>query len=141
MTITEKVAYLKGLADGMELEKEKSKESKLLTAIIGVLEEVGFALEDLEEAAELLNEGLDAVSEDLEDVEEVLFSEDDDCGSGCSCGCDDDDFFEITCPNCGEELMIDEEIMEKGQIVCPKCGDAFALDLIDDDEEDESEEN
>ena len=34
MTITEKVAYLKGLADGLDLDKEPSKEAKLLTKIM-----------------------------------------------------------------------------------------------------------
>ena len=37
MEITEKVAYLKGLAEGMELDTEK-KEGKLLAAIIDVLD-------------------------------------------------------------------------------------------------------
>ncbi|MBP1758282.1 MAG: hypothetical protein H6Q61_531 [Firmicutes bacterium] len=69
MTINEKVAYLKGLADGLELDKEPTKEGKLLKVIIEVLEEIGFALEELEETDQLLSEGLDAVSEDLEDVE------------------------------------------------------------------------
>ena len=81
MTITEQIAYLKGLADGLDLEKEKSKESKMLLAIVDVLDEIGYAIEDLEEAAELLTDGLDVVSEDLEDVESLLFSEDD-------CDCD-----------------------------------------------------
>ena len=87
MTITEKIAYLKGLADGLELEKEKSKESKLLVEMVGILEEIGYAIEDLEEASELLTEGLDVVSEDLEDVETILFSEEE---HGCDCGCDCD---------------------------------------------------
>lgn len=137
MTITEKVAYLKGMADGMELSKETSKESKLLASIIDVLEDVGFSIEDLEEAAELLNEGLDAVSEDLEDVEELLYSEDDDCDCGGHCSCGDDDFFELECPNCGEALSIDEKILEEGQLTCPKCGDSFALDLVDDEDDEE----
>lgn len=146
MTITEKVAYLKGMADGMELDSEKSKESKLIAAIIDVLEEVSFSIEDLEEAAELLNEGLDAVSEDLEDVEDLLFGEDEcDCGDDCSCGCscdnDDDDFFELECPNCGMDLVIDDGVLTSGQITCPNCGDSFALDLVDDDEDEEEETN
>ena len=49
MTITEKVAYLKGLADGLELDKEPSKEGKLIAKIIDILEDVGLAVEDLEE--------------------------------------------------------------------------------------------
>ncbi len=141
MTITEKVAYLKGLADGLDLDKETTKESKLLTNIIDVLEEIGFAIEDLEEASELLNDGLNVVSEDLEDVEEILFGDDDcdcdcDCGGDCSCG-GDDDFFELNCPNCGEELEINEEVLAQGQLTCPKCGNAFALDFVDEDEDDE----
>lgn len=135
MTISEKVAYLKGLADGLDLDKESTKESKLLVAIIDVLEEVGYSIEDMEEACELLNEGLDAVSEDLEDVEDILFSDDDECDCGCDCDCGDDDFFEIDCPNCNEKLVIDENVLEAGQVVCPNCGDAFALDLVDEDEE------
>ena len=47
MTITEKVAYLKGLADGLELDKETSKEAKLLAKVIEVLEDVGLAVEDM----------------------------------------------------------------------------------------------
>lgn len=143
MTITEKVAYLKGMADGMELGKETSKESKMLVAIVDVLEEIGFAVEDLEEAAELLNEGLDAVSEDLEDVENLLLEEGDDCDCDCGCDCDcdeDEDFFELECENCGEPLVIDEEVLVSGKITCAKCGESFALELIDDDEE-EKEEN
>ena len=33
MTISEKVAYLKGLAEGLNLDTEKSKEGKLLSLI------------------------------------------------------------------------------------------------------------
>ena len=76
MEITEKVAYLKGLAEGMELNTEK-KEGKLLAAIIDVLEDIALELSDIEDAQEELGEGLDAVSDDLEDVEDLLYGEDD----------------------------------------------------------------
>ncbi len=56
MTISERVAYLKGLADGMELEKETSKESRMLVEMLCVLEDMGLFMEELEEAAELLND-------------------------------------------------------------------------------------
>ena len=48
MTISEKVAYLKGLADGLDLQEKPSKEGKLIAKIIDILEDVGFAVEDLE---------------------------------------------------------------------------------------------
>ena len=37
MTISEKVAYLKGLADGLDLQEKPSKEGKLIAKIIGLL--------------------------------------------------------------------------------------------------------
>ena len=39
MTISEKVAYLKGLAEGLNLDVEKSKEGKLISVMIGILED------------------------------------------------------------------------------------------------------
>lgn len=120
MTISEKVAYVKGLFDGMELDTEKSKEAKLIGALIDVLEEVSLSIEDLEEEVDELNDGLEAVSDDLEDVEDLLFGEDDDCcDDDCDCCDEDDDFFEVSCPNCEEDLVIDADVLEAGFIQCP----------------------
>ncbi len=125
MTISEKVAYLKGLAEGLDLDTTKSKEGKLISVMIGILEEIGLSLEDLEENTTALGEELDAVSDDLSDVEEVVFGEDDDA---------DDDFFEVECPTCGQELEIDESVLESGTVECPNCGGKFAVDLTDEEE-------
>ena len=48
MEITERVAYLKGLAEGMELNTDK-REGKLLAAIIDVLEDIALELEDIQD--------------------------------------------------------------------------------------------
>ena len=129
MTITEKVAYLKGLADGLAIDTEKSKEGKLISVIIDILEEMGMSIEDLEENTTALGEELDAVSDDLADVEEILFEdEDDEDEDGRCCGEeDDDDFFEVECPNCQEPLVIDEDVLEAGVIECPSCHSQFAV--------------
>lgn len=133
MTISEKVAYLKGLAEGLDLDTEKSKEGKLISVMIGILEEIGLSLEDLEENDTALGEEIDTISDDLADVEEALYGEDDeDDEDG-----DDDDFFEVECPNCGEDLVIDESVLESGTVECPNCREKFAIDLSD--EEDESD--
>jgi hypothetical protein len=131
MTISEKVAYIKGMYDGMALNSETSKEAKLIGAMIDVLEEIGLSIEDLEDSTEVLSEGLDAVSEDLEDVEDFVYDEDED---DCCCGDEDeeDDFFQIDCPNCGEELVIDEDILEAGVVSCPNCEQKFTLNFSDD---------
>ena len=129
MTISEKVAYLKGLAEGLNIDTEKSKEGKLISVMIGILEEIGMSIEDLEENAEALGEEIDAISDDLSDVEKAVFDDEDEDDDDCCC---DDDFFEVDCPNCGETLMIDESVLEEGVIQCPGCKQKFALDLSDD---------
>ena len=73
MTISEKVAYLKGLAEGLNLDVDKSKEGKLISVMIGILEEIGLSIEDLEENALALGEEIDVLSDDLADVESVVF--------------------------------------------------------------------
>ena len=57
MEITEKVAYLKGLAEGMELDTEK-KEGKLLAAIIDVLDDIALEIADMKADQEELYDGL-----------------------------------------------------------------------------------
>ena len=61
MTISEKVAYLKGLAEGLNLDTEKSKEGKLISVMIGILEELAMSVEDLEENALNLGEEIDVL--------------------------------------------------------------------------------
>ena len=128
MGVSEKVAYLKGLAEGLNLDTEKSKEGKLISVMIGILEEIGLSIEDLEENALALGEEIDVLSDDLADVESVVFDEDEDEDDEDF----DDDWFEVECPTCEETLVIDDEALEEGYIECPNCESRFALDLSDD---------
>ena len=130
MTISEKVAYLKGLAEGLNVDTEKSKEGKLISVMIGILEEVGLSIEDLEENTAALGESIDAISDDLADVEAAVFEDEDEEDY-------DDDWFEVECPTCQEPLIVDDKALAEGEIQCPNCGDRFALNLVDDDGEDE----
>ena len=91
MTISEKVAYLKGLAEGLNLDVEKSKEGKLISVMIGILEE------------------------------------------------DEDDYFEVECPNCEEPIVIDDKALAEGEVECPNCQTKFSLDLSDDTVEGDEE--
>ena len=141
MEITEKVAYLKGLAEGMELNAEK-KEGKLLLAIIDVLEDIALELSDIEDAQEELGEGLDAVSDDLEDVEDLLYGEDDEPEYELDDLGEDEDCYATTCPTCEESIYFDESVLEDGEVLCPNCGEKLEFDLesLDEDEADDGEE-
>ena len=136
MTISEKVAYLKGLAEGLNIDTEQSKEAKLISVMMDILEDIGLTLSDVEENALDLGEEIDALSDDLSEVEDIVY----DC---CCCDEDDDedededdeeeDFFEVDCPNCGDALIIDEDVLGEGVVECPNCKERFALDFSDDE--------
>ena len=132
MTISEKVAYLKGLAEGLDLDTVKSKEGKLISVMIGILEELAMSVEDLEENALDLGEEIDVLSDDLSDVEDVVFDEDEEAY--------DDDWFKVECPNCGADIVVDDEALADGEVECPGCGTRYAMELTDDEEEDDGEE-
>ena len=131
MTISEKVAYLKGLAEGLNIDTDKSKEGKLITVMIDILDEIALSIEDLEENSLALGEEIDVLSDDLADVEDIVFDdeeEDEDEEDEEF----DDDWFEVECPSCDEVLVEDEDALEEGYIKCPSCGTEYSLDLTDD---------
>ena len=144
MEITEKVAYLKGLAEGMDLDTDK-KVGKLLAAIIDTLDDIALELEDIKDEQAELADGLDAVSDDLEDVENVVFDEWDDEDQ------EDDEYYyddldedeecyATTCPTCEETIYFDESVLEDGEVLCPNCGERLEFDLENLDEDEDSEE-
>lgn len=133
MEITEKVAFLKGLAEGLELDAQ-TKEGKILTKMIDILDDIALELEDMKDEQQELGDGLDAVSDDLEDVEDAVFGEDDDDDEDE----DSEDCYATTCPNCGETVYFDDSVLEDGEILCPNCGEKLEFDTSD-LEEDEPE--
>ena len=141
MEIMEKVAYLKGLAEGMELDTDK-KEGKLLSAIIDVLEDIALEIEDIEDEQAELADGLDAVSDDLEDVEDIVFGDDEDDEYYEDDLDEDEDCYATTCPTCEETIYFDESILEDGEVVCPNCGEKLEFDLgsLDESEEETDSE-
>ena len=130
MEISEKVAYLKGLAEGLALDTE-SKEGKLIAAIIDVLDDMSGKFEDLEDELCDVEDGLDAVSDDLCEVEEALYELEDDDDEYDEDEDDDEEYFETTCPVCEEEIVFDEDTLESGEIRCPNCGEKLEFDLSD----------
>jgi len=132
MTISEKVAYLKGLAEGLNIDTDKSKEGKLINVMIGILEEIALSIEDLEENSLALGEEIDVLSDDLADVEDIVFDDEDEDEDEDYEEEFDDDWFEVECPNCDEVLVVDEDALAEGYIKCPNCDTEYSLDLTDD---------
>ena len=141
MEITEKVAYLKGLADGLALDPE-TKEGKILIAIIDVLDDMALELEDKKDLQEELAEGLDVVSEDLEDVEDIIYDdydEDEDEDEEDEDEDESEECYVTTCPSCEEEIFFDETILEEGEVICPNCGEKLEFELEEEPEDGDEE--
>ncbi len=139
-TLAEKAAYIRGMMDGLELDA-KSKEVKVLNAMMELIEDLAGSVEELEEGLEDLYDAVDEIDEDLGEVEEALYSE-----GGCGCGrhhdfddFDDFDFpeFQVTCPNCGEVVLLEDADFEEDSIHCPKCGALLEFDFDDIEDEDD----
>ena len=151
MTITEKSAYLKGLADGMKLDTEKA-EGKLIAGLLDLVADIATTVETLDEDYAELSDYVDELDSDLGDLDEYVYLEDEDddelgfdeyedCDGECEgChGCDDlddleeldgeEDIFDlddegmrcIMCESCGDTICYDETL-DPADIICPACG-------------------
>ena len=143
MTINEKAAYIKGIADGVELDNS-TKEGKLIAALIDLVSEMAEVISDLEEDVNTVYDYCEELDQDLGSVEEMLL-DDEDCDCDCDCDCcdcddcdeccafdDDDEYFEIECPSCGEIVCFDESL-DPEELKCPACGEKFECIVSEDD--------
>ncbi|MCX7710350.1 MAG: zinc-ribbon domain-containing protein [Clostridia bacterium] len=119
--LKERVAYLRGLAEGMQI-SDASNEGKLLKAILEVLDDVALAVDDVEEVQEQLSEQVDNIDEDLAEIERVIFDEEDEDDELC--------FAEIECPYCNETISVDEDMIDDDgeTIECPNCHKQIELE-------------
>ena len=122
MSIEEKIAHLKGLAEGLGIDGS-TKEGKLLLAIVDTLDEMTLSMGDLEESCEELAELTEILDKDLGDLENDFY----DCDEDCICG--DEDLFEVERPACGESVYLDDDLLREGEIECPGCGEMLEFDF------------
>ena len=147
MTISEKVAYLKGLIDGMGFDAD-SKNGKLFAAISDILEDLASDVLEVRESSLEMAEDIDALTDELADVEDFVYGEDEEedervapgCGYCCGGSEEDDEgpaFFDVTCRSCGKTITVDEDIFDLGTVQCPNCGEMMLFG----EEEDEPDGN
>ena len=142
MTLNERAAYIKGLAEGMELD-QTSKEGKVIAALIELVSDMADEIAEMDERIDTVHAYCEELDEDLGGVEEILLEDecdcdccDDDCDcccdDDCDCCCDDEDYFEVECPACGDVICFDSSI-DPEELVCPACGEKFEC-LIDEED-------
>ncbi len=164
MKLTEKMSYLQGLVDGLEID-QTTKEGKILIKMNELMKDIVLYVDDLQTQVDELTELCDILDEDLGMVEEDFY-EDENYSCGNCEGCceedeeedysdldfdedefdfdDDDELYEVTCPTCGDTILLDEGMIDEGNMHCPNCNELLEFDFddltIEDFEETEDEE-
>ncbi|MFR3309146.1 MAG: CD1247 N-terminal domain-containing protein [Christensenellales bacterium] len=111
----EKVAYLRGMLEGMKFDAD-SDMGKIVLKLIDIVDDLAHDLTDAEERADVMADYIDELDHDLGEVEEYVYGDDCDCcdDDDCDCCCDDDDdddLYELECPNCGDKIYITEDML------------------------------
>ena len=137
MTITERSAYIRGLAEGLGID-DSTKEGKVINALIGCIDDMALTISDLEAELEDLQEQVDTIDEDLGDLEQDYYQFDECQLEEGGCGCHDEevtegDIYEVCCPTCGDIVCIDSDMLGEGQTTCPNCGELLEFDLEDEE--------
>ena len=155
MNIKETSAYIKGLADGANLDVT-TPEGKIIAALIDLCGKMADEIETLRDELDVAGEYIEELDEDLGAVEELIYDElddedddddcdcdccdcddDDDCDCSCCCGDDEDEdeeFYCAMCPNCGGKVYFDDTVNPE-DVICPACQKPLL-----EDEEDEVED-
>lgn len=123
--VKEKVAYLHGLTKGLEV-NDKTPEGKVILNIIDVLGGIAEDFQHMQSQQQELETYVETLDEDLNDLEEDFYEEFDTYT--------DDDFVEMQCPVCHEEVSFESELLsEKDEIevTCPHCGSVVYDNLKD----------
>lgn len=147
MTIVEKAAYLKGLTEGLGITPE-TKEGKLWAALQDLLSDIAHEIEDLQSGQLDMADALDELTDELTllqdacgefdgdapDEDEEEDDEDEDEEEDDEDSLFDEILYDVTCPVCGEEITLDEDMLAQGSIDCPHCGEALEFEMGEDED-------
>jgi predicted Zn finger-like uncharacterized protein len=157
--LSKKVSYLKGYSDGLGIDTE-SNEGKIIDKLLEIVDLMAEKIDELEERIKTDEELIDDLGDDVDAILEDMYSDDDDDLDDDYDDEDDDDefdyfddldeelddeggdLFEMHCPECGEDFMIDyDSIMGDEALRCPHCNKRIELDVeFDEDDLDFSED-
>ena len=125
--LSNKISYIKGLSDGLSL-SSKSDEGKVLSELIDLVLELSNKVCELEEETNYLEEVTEELDDSLlelyEDLEDYVDEYEDDFSDIADyLDNEDAELFEMECPECHEDIMIDYDMLDADNcIICSNCG-------------------
>jgi len=115
--LKEKVAYLKGMVSGLNLEDGKDQ-SKIINAMIDTLDAFAEEFARLEEMHISMQEQVNIIDEDLGTLEDEIYEDE-----------YEDELIEAICPHCEQMVTFHEdEISEEDEVECSHCHKAFEIE-------------
>ena len=124
MELSNKAAYLKGLADGGNFDKNTA-EGKIIYSLLDLVRDMAKTIEDLDSEVDFVNDKLDEHEEVTDLLGEHIFGgEDDDFN--------EEDSYQTVCPKCGSEVYFTEDDLDDidaGNFCCPECGTVIRIDF------------
>lgn len=135
--LSDRVSYLKGLAEGLKLDTEKN-EGKLISKILELMADVTAKLEAVQEEQDDLSDYVEAIDNDLSDLEDLVYDEDEgdeDDEDSEEDEDEDDNVVEYTCPHCGEEMTFEVDQFDFDEdYLCPNCHQPLFPETPDEEE-------
>ena len=134
MTLNERAAYVQGLFEGYGIDS-KEKEGRILSEMLSLISDMADKIGALEGECAELRDYIEELDEDLGFVEETVFETeaDEEEGEDDLVSEEDDGFYEVECPSCGETVYFDDSL-DTDSLVCPACGEkVMDFELCDGD--------
>lgn len=131
--VTEKVSYLQGLCEGLNV-SDSGSNGKIISGMLKVMEDMAEILEGMQQEIGSLEEYIENLDDEILDLEEKMW------------GCEED-LLEVKCVNCGEQMSFDGSILDDDvlEITCPNCNTvvyindgSFDFETYNDDEDSSS---
>lgn len=116
----ERVAYLKGLMDGLGI-NDSTNEGKVLVNIVDILDDIVDEIEELNVSKSELDEYVQTIDEDLSCVEDEVYGDDEDDEFPF-----DSQYIEVECPHCHETVFFADNLFDMDdELLCPNCNETI----------------
>lgn len=109
--LTQRVAYLQGLASGFNV-TEASREGQVLKEVLDVLGLMAENIARIEQDQEELEAYVESLDSDLSELEDDYYGTEG----------DEEEVWEISCPHCGTVFELEADGEDRAETVCPECG-------------------
>ncbi|MDL2205857.1 zinc ribbon domain-containing protein [Eubacteriales bacterium OttesenSCG-928-N13] len=137
--LSDKVSYLRGLAEGLSV-GDGSSEGKLIVQLIDMLSEAVEEIDELREAFDELSDYVESIDEDLSELEgdfdddDFDFDDEDEDFDDIIDEDEDEDELDFFMPDDDDDEDEDEGIGMYVGCICPKCNGMFCVDAVEDED-------